>query len=105
MYTDGSAIGCGTDEAAAGAGIFYGEGDTRNQSVRLPNEVGRTNQVSELVGAKSAAEDVPIGRILEFVSDSRHVLDSLSGRFVRWENDEYLLTSNSLVTQATIARF
>ncbi|PBK85263.1 hypothetical protein ARMGADRAFT_942332, partial [Armillaria gallica] len=105
VYTDGSAIRCGTDEASAGAGIFYGEQDVRNRSIHLPNEVGRMNQVSELVGAKSAVEDVPINTGLELVSDSQHVLDGLRGHFVRWEDEGYLLISNSLITQVTIARF
>lgn len=105
VYTDGSAIKCGTDDAAAGAGVFYGDGDVRNRSIRLPNKVGKTNQVSELVGAKSATEDVPTNRAMELVSDSRHVLDGLGGRFIRWENEGYFLISNNLVTQATIARF
>ncbi|KAK0203624.1 hypothetical protein DFS33DRAFT_1383875 [Desarmillaria ectypa] len=48
-----------------------------------PNEVGRTNQVSELVGAKSAAEDVPVDSAMELMSDSRHVLDGLGGRFIK----------------------
>ncbi|PBK94269.1 hypothetical protein ARMGADRAFT_1029410 [Armillaria gallica] len=70
VYTDGSAIKGGTEEAAAGAGIFYKENDIRNRSIRLPNEVGRTNQVSEIVGAKTAAEDVPTSSVMELISHS-----------------------------------
>ncbi|PBL04529.1 hypothetical protein ARMGADRAFT_1041778 [Armillaria gallica] len=42
---------------------------------------------------------------MELISDSQHVLNGLSGQFVKWENEWYLLISNSLVTQATVARF
>lgn len=105
VYTDGSAIKGGTEEAAAGAGIFYKEDDIRNRSIRLPNEVGRTNQVSEIVGAKTAAEDIPTSSAMELISNSRHVLNGLSGHFIKWENEGYFLISNSLVTQATVARF
>ncbi|KAK0227423.1 hypothetical protein EDD85DRAFT_754994, partial [Armillaria nabsnona] len=51
VYTDGSAIKCRTEDATASAGIFYGEDDPRNRSIWLLNEVGRTNQVSEMIGA------------------------------------------------------
>ncbi|KAK0478880.1 hypothetical protein IW261DRAFT_1337230 [Armillaria novae-zelandiae] len=70
VYTDGSAVKCGTEEAMAGAGVFYGENNVRNQSIHLPNEVGRTNQVSETVGAKTVAEDTPANDALELISDS-----------------------------------
>ncbi|KAF8912564.1 hypothetical protein CPB85DRAFT_1192624, partial [Mucidula mucida] len=50
-YTDGLAINCGTKEAAAGAGVYFEEGDERNVSLRIPNEVGTTNQAAELIAA------------------------------------------------------
>ncbi|KAK0433404.1 hypothetical protein EV421DRAFT_1844656 [Armillaria borealis] len=62
----------------------------RNRSIRLPNEVGRTNQVGEIVGAKMAAEDVPTSDTMELVSDSRHVLNGLDSRFIKRENEGYL---------------
>ncbi len=105
VYTNGSGIQCGTDKSGAGTGVFYGEGDMRNQSIRLPNEVGRTNQISEMIGAKSAAEDVLIHDEMELVSDSWHVLDGLGGHFIRWEDEGYFLISNGWVTQITVARF
>ncbi|KAF8869204.1 hypothetical protein CPB85DRAFT_1241638 [Mucidula mucida] len=39
------------------------------------------------------------------ISDSRHVLDGLLGRFHKWEDEGYFLISNSLITQTMIARF
>ncbi len=53
VYTDGSAIKCRTEDATAGASIFYGKDEPRNWSIQLPNEVGRTNQVSEIIGTKT----------------------------------------------------
>ncbi|KAK0432570.1 hypothetical protein EV421DRAFT_2000587 [Armillaria borealis] len=52
-----------------------------------------------------AAEDVPISDTMELVSDSRHILNGLNSRFIKWENEGYLLINNSLVTEVTIARF
>ncbi|KAK0471380.1 hypothetical protein IW261DRAFT_1553545 [Armillaria novae-zelandiae] len=93
------------DEATAGAGVFYQEGDVRNRSICLPNEIGRTNQASEIVGAKTAAEDNPKSVALDLVSDSKHVLDGLSDRFIKWEDEGYLLIANSAIMQTMIARF
>ncbi|SJL00669.1 uncharacterized protein ARMOST_03982 [Armillaria ostoyae] len=58
-----------------------------------------------MIGAKTAAEDVPTSDMMELVSDSRHVLNGLGGRFIKWKNEGYFLISNSLVTQITVARF
>ncbi|KAK0479494.1 hypothetical protein IW261DRAFT_1551350 [Armillaria novae-zelandiae] len=85
--------------------VDFLEGDARNRSIRLPNEVGTTNQVSEAVGAKTAAEEAPLNWELKLISDSRLVLDGLSRHFVRWENQGYFLVANSLVMQTMVARF
>ncbi|PBK86318.1 hypothetical protein ARMGADRAFT_940913 [Armillaria gallica] len=42
---------------------------------------------------------------MELINDSRHVLNGLSGQFIKWENEGYFLISNSLVIQAMVARF
>ncbi|KAK0484422.1 ribonuclease H-like domain-containing protein, partial [Armillaria novae-zelandiae] len=104
-YMDGSVVLCGTDRVMAGAGMYYGENDPRNRSICLPNKVGYTNQVSETVGVKTAAEDTPINNDLELVSNSRHVLNGLNGRFTKWEDEGYFLIGNSHVMETTIARF
>ncbi|PBK83040.1 hypothetical protein ARMGADRAFT_945611 [Armillaria gallica] len=68
VYTDGSAINCETDDAAPEAGIVYQNDNTRNHSIRLLNEIGRMNQVSEMIGAKTAAEDIPTSDMMELVT-------------------------------------
>ncbi|KAF8912565.1 hypothetical protein CPB85DRAFT_1220060, partial [Mucidula mucida] len=57
------------------------------------------------IAAKTLAETVPRHNPVRCVSDSRHVLDGLLGRFTKWEDEGYFLISNSLVTQTMIARF
>ncbi|KAK0471911.1 hypothetical protein IW261DRAFT_1344040, partial [Armillaria novae-zelandiae] len=83
VYTDGSAIKTGTREAAAGAGVFYGDNDERNKSIHLPNEIGKTSQASEIIGAKMAAEDTLTTIRMDLFSNSKHVLDSLSNCFIK----------------------
>ncbi|KAK0475544.1 hypothetical protein IW261DRAFT_1422362 [Armillaria novae-zelandiae] len=105
VNTDGSAVRNGARNSVAGTGVFCQEGDLRNRSIRLPNEAGTTNQVSEVVGAETAAEDVLRNRELKSISDSRHTLNDLSGRITKWENKGYFLVANSLVMQTMKARF
>ncbi|KAJ7271394.1 hypothetical protein B0H12DRAFT_1003102, partial [Mycena haematopus] len=49
VYTDGSAIHNGKDNAQAGAGVFFGENDPRNRAIRLPTDVGCTNNSGEVL--------------------------------------------------------
>ncbi|KAJ7244523.1 hypothetical protein C8J57DRAFT_1083029 [Mycena rebaudengoi] len=48
-YTDGSALNNGTADVAAGTGVFFGENDDRNLSLRIPNELNPSNQVAEMI--------------------------------------------------------
>ncbi|KAJ6569129.1 hypothetical protein B0H19DRAFT_937847, partial [Mycena capillaripes] len=49
VYTDGSAINNGRENSRAGAGIYFGEDDPRNRSIRIPESVGSSNNVGEMV--------------------------------------------------------
>ncbi|KAJ7150051.1 hypothetical protein C8R43DRAFT_887526, partial [Mycena crocata] len=49
VYTDGSAINNGKENAQAGAGIYYGPEDGRNRAIRVPTELGPSNNVGELL--------------------------------------------------------
>ncbi|KAJ6561751.1 hypothetical protein B0H19DRAFT_942962, partial [Mycena capillaripes] len=49
VYTDGSAINNGMPDATAGAGVYFGPNDTRNRAIRIPDEMGPSNQVGEVI--------------------------------------------------------
>ncbi|KAJ6532977.1 hypothetical protein B0H19DRAFT_965261, partial [Mycena capillaripes] len=49
VYTDGSAINNGKDDAKAGSGIYFGDGDIRNMAIRIPDDLGPSNQVAEML--------------------------------------------------------
>ncbi|KAJ7247772.1 hypothetical protein C8J57DRAFT_1080606, partial [Mycena rebaudengoi] len=59
IYTDGSALNNGMANAMAGAGVFFGDDDLRNISVRIPDELGPSNQTAEMIGVKVAVEIAP----------------------------------------------
>ncbi|KAJ3766253.1 hypothetical protein FB446DRAFT_654082, partial [Lentinula raphanica] len=55
IYTDGSCINNGNDDAKAGAGIFCPQDETINRAIRLPETIPQTNQSGEIVSIKEAA--------------------------------------------------
>ncbi|KAF6756681.1 hypothetical protein DFP72DRAFT_810001, partial [Ephemerocybe angulata] len=53
VYTDGSCIGNGTEDARCGSGIWYAPDDPRNKALRV-DLPARSNNVGELVAVLSA---------------------------------------------------
>ncbi|KAF8868736.1 hypothetical protein BD779DRAFT_1405156, partial [Infundibulicybe gibba] len=47
IYTDGSCINNGDEDARAGGGIWYAPGDARNQAYKLPRTVEQSNNTGE----------------------------------------------------------
>jgi ribonuclease HI len=74
VYTDGACINNGRPEAVAGIGVFFGEGDSRNVSQRLPTEEKQTNNVAELIAIRTAMEIVTPETRAVIVSDSQYAI-------------------------------
>ncbi|KAJ7075053.1 hypothetical protein C8R43DRAFT_910770, partial [Mycena crocata] len=70
VYTDGSALNNGMENATACVGVFFGDGDPKNRSLRVPDLLKTSNNVGEIVAIKEAAELCPVHIPLEIVSDS-----------------------------------
>ncbi|EIW64976.1 RNase H, partial [Trametes versicolor FP-101664 SS1] len=68
VYTDGSAHGNGSESARAGSGIWFGEGDPRNEGARVPFDT-QTDQVAEFYAVIMAHRKVPPFAPLHVVSD------------------------------------
>jgi ribonuclease HI/exonuclease III len=85
VYTDGSCINNGRPDAKCGAGIWYGDGDERNQAVRVPGEE-QSNQVGELAAVVVALQDIGTHAPITIVSDSKYVIDGFTKNLVKWEN-------------------
>ena len=86
VYADGSALSNGRFEARAGAGVYFGEGDTRNQSERLLAHEPQTNQRAELFAAflalRHAGEDQ---KPLEIRTDSKYVITGVTEWMFTWK--------------------
>ncbi|KAI0816978.1 hypothetical protein BC628DRAFT_1333855, partial [Trametes gibbosa] len=55
VATDGSCLNNGERSARAGAGVFVGNNDPRNRSVRLPEALSQSNQTGEAVATYLAS--------------------------------------------------
>jgi ribonuclease HI len=78
VYTDGSAIDNNTGNVKAGAGIFFGADDPRNKAIRIPDELGPSNQVGEVVAIREAVEIAPIIEPLRIYTDSKYAKDGFT---------------------------
>ncbi|KAF5353162.1 hypothetical protein D9758_008711 [Tetrapyrgos nigripes] len=94
VATDGSCVENGHLTAKAGAGIYFGKDDERNQSIRLPKFIHKritkstnrikqfpfeqSNQTGEVVAARGAVELAPPDADLTIETDSKYVQSQLT---------------------------
>lgn len=81
IYTDGACSNNGRPNAAAGIGIYFGEGDPRNVSKRLPLTQKQTNNVAELEAILQAYPiiEAELGqKTFCIVSDSEYAIRCLT---------------------------
>lgn len=80
VYTDGACSKNGMRGASAGIGVYFGEGDVRNISKRLPGK--QTNNVAELTAIISAfpviESDIRTGKRIAIVTDSEYSIKCAS---------------------------
>ncbi|EJD45853.1 ribonuclease H-like protein, partial [Auricularia subglabra TFB-10046 SS5] len=76
VYTDGSCVNPGKDDAAAGIGVYWGPGSMLNIAERLPG-VAQTNNRAELFAILRALEIADPVRGLHIFSDSEYALRSV----------------------------
>ena len=80
VYTDGACSKNGMRGAAAGIGVYFGDGDVRNVSKRLPGK--QTNNVAELTAIISVfpfiESDIRTGKRIAIVTDSEYSIKCAS---------------------------
>ncbi|KAJ7082084.1 hypothetical protein B0H15DRAFT_952760 [Mycena belliarum] len=93
-YTDGSALHNGQDNAQAGAGVYFGDQDPRNISLRIPSIIGQSNNTGEIIAVKEALEACPTDVPLRILSDSKLAVDGLTKNLKKWEDGGFFEVSN-----------
>ncbi|KAF9497664.1 ribonuclease H-like protein [Pleurotus eryngii] len=102
VYTDGSCLENGTDEAKCGSGIWFGLNDPRNTALHCPG-LTQSNQVGELYAIAWSAKTIDKHTPLRIKSDSKYVINSLTTNLQEWENRRWIGISNKELFQATAA--
>ncbi|KAF8277873.1 hypothetical protein DL93DRAFT_2146956, partial [Clavulina sp. PMI_390] len=59
IHTDGSCIDNGSNYACAGSGIWFGQNDPRNISIRVGDNLTQSNNTGEMLAVLEAARRVP----------------------------------------------
>ncbi|KAI0336025.1 RnaseH-domain-containing protein [Cubamyces sp. BRFM 1775] len=93
VYTDGSCVDNGLATARAGSGIWFGEGDARNGSERVPG-TDQSNQIAEMYAVTMAHRATPPFVPLHVVSDSKYVVDGLTRWLPKWEENGWIGVAN-----------
>lgn len=86
IYTDGSSLLNGRAGAAAGVGVWFGEGDPRNVSERLTGEP-QTNQRAELTAVLRALQKVSVDQDIRIFSDSKYSISCVTEWYVNWKKN------------------
>ena len=89
IYTDGSCTDNGKATAHAGSGIWYGDNDPRNTSVRVPY-THQSNQTGELYAVLHALQTNPPDQAILIKTDSMYVVQGLTKNTENWENQGWM---------------
>ncbi|KAJ3714409.1 hypothetical protein C8R42DRAFT_632817, partial [Lentinula raphanica] len=103
VYTDGSCINNGNEDARAGAGIFCPSNEDLNWAIRLPEGIPQTNQSGEILSIMEAAKTVQINSNLRIFSDSKTSIEGLTKHRQKWEDAGFIGVANPREYKATIA--
>ncbi|KAJ7106758.1 ribonuclease H-like domain-containing protein, partial [Mycena epipterygia] len=78
VYVDGSCLNNGRDNAAAGAGVYWGPNHPWNEGVRVPDN--QTNNRGEVYAILRALQRAYLDQTLHIWSDSEYAMESIAVR-------------------------
>ncbi|GJE84812.1 ribonuclease H-like protein [Phanerochaete sordida] len=102
VYTDGSCLENGDEDARAGLGVWFGVDHASNLSARVPGPV-QSNQVGEVLAIEAAAKLVPPFTPLHIKSDSKYAVEGLTTHVRAWEDKGWLGVANADALRAAVA--
>ena len=102
VYTDGSCINNGSEDATAGSGIWYGDEDNRNKAFRVSGPV-QSNQTGELMAVLEAIKQTPEYIPLLIKSDSEYMIKGLTVHLANWEDKGWLGVTNKEIFKTITA--
>jgi hypothetical protein len=93
VYTDGSCLNNGKQNAKCGSGVWLEEGSQHNRALRIPGP-NQSNQVGEIAAVVAALEKLPNYMPLIIKTDSRYVIDGLTIHLKKWEDRGWIGIKN-----------
>ncbi|KAI8049052.1 ribonuclease H-like domain-containing protein, partial [Syncephalis plumigaleata] len=84
IYTDGSGLSNGQQNAIAGVGVYFGANDSRNISEPLAGAV-QTNQRAEITAVIRALETAGVHQPVEIRTDSAYVVNAVNSWIRNWK--------------------
>ena len=102
VYTDGSCLGNGAANGRAGAGVWWGDGDSNNVSERLWGV--QTNNRAELWAAIRAiqiAQTLDIVQI-EIRTDSKYTIQGITSWIIKWKRNGWKTAAGAAVLNADL---
>ena len=95
VYTDGSCLNNGKENAQCGSGIWFEEGSDHNRAIKVPGP-DQSNQVGEIAAVIAALEKVPNYIPLTIKTDSKYVIKGLTKHLPSWEDQGWINVENKL---------
>lgn len=103
-YMDGSCENNGYENAKAGAGIWYGDGDPRNTAIKVPPHLKQSNNAGEALAILITTSQTDEDDHLEILSDSKITIEGLTKHLTEWEDKGWVGIENKEILQAIAAK-
>lgn len=103
VYTDGSCLNNGQQDAQAGSGIWYGPNDARNTALKIPGD-SQSNQLAEITVVLHVATNSSSETPLLIKSDSMYAINGLTKHLSHWEDIGWIGVSHKDTFKATATR-
>ena len=94
IYTDGSCSNNGETSAQAGSGIWFGDEDARNTSLRVPGPE-QSNQTGELYAVLHALRLSPPDIAIHIKTDSMYVVNGVTKNLKKWEDQGWMYAKHA----------
>ncbi|KAJ7060273.1 hypothetical protein C8F01DRAFT_1084034 [Mycena amicta] len=87
----------------AGAGLFYGRDDERNENIRIPETWEQSRKTAEVAAALLAVKSAPSSADLLIVSESGYLNKTMGKQLTQWEDQGWTGVRDRAVLQCLAA--
>ncbi|KAF8867640.1 ribonuclease H-like domain-containing protein, partial [Infundibulicybe gibba] len=100
IYTDGSCLNNGDEDARAGSGIWHAPDSECNKGYRLPRSIEQSNNTGEAAAVLWAVRNENPATNIIIKTDSTLVLDGLTKHLPHWEDRGWIRIANKKLMEA-----